>query len=219
MTARQRRINLGFSLVELLVVIGIISLLLALLLPALGRARQRGKQVACESNLHQIGLSLLMYANQSKGWMFPVGPIGGDGLPTTLGTTTPRDQRWPVYVFERWNPPILLCPADDQPAEEHSYLLNQHLSDHRITYSSTRLGGLHSDEVVVMGEKVSGVADYYMEEKEFSRVVEPFRHGLYFGSNYLYLDLHVSTVPPDAARAGIDPWDPPVATTQPTKQQ
>jgi prepilin-type processing-associated H-X9-DG protein len=103
------------------------------------------------------------------------------------------------------------CPSDYQPAEEHSYVLNEHLADHRIKYSDTKLGGLNSTEVVVMGEKVSDVADYYMERKEFARVVEPFRHGLSYGSNYLYLDLHVSTIPPDAARAGTDPWEPPLA--------
>src|SRR5258708_39046710 len=99
MIVQHRKLNCGFSLLELLVVIGIIAMVFALLLPAMARARQRAKQVACASNLHQIGLALLIYANQSKGWMFPVGPPGGDGLPTTLGSTTPRDQRWPVYVF------------------------------------------------------------------------------------------------------------------------
>ena len=205
----------GFTLVEVLIVIGIISVLTALLLPAVTRVRERANQIACESNLDQIGISLLAYANESGGWLFPVGPPGGDGLSTTLGTTVPRERRWPVYVFGQWNPRIMLCPSDDHPAEEHSYLLNEHLADHKVKYSTTRLGGLYSSDVVVMGEKVSGVADYFMEEKEFSRVVEPFRHGLWYGSNYLYLDLHVSPTPPAAAREGIDPWDIPVPLPPP----
>ena len=94
-------------------------------------------------------------------------------------------------------------------------MLNQHLADHRIRYSTTHIGGLTSSEIVVMGEKVSTVADYYMEAGDFNRVVEPFRHGTYYGSNYLYLDLHVSTTPPDEARAGIDPWDPPAQDVTP----
>lgn len=209
LSGSARRTGRAFTLVELLVVIGLIGLLIALLMPALSRARAQAKQVACASNLSQIGSSLLMYANESHGWLYPVGPTGGDGRPTTLGTTVARDQRWPVFVFGTWNPRVLLCPADDQPAEEHSYVLNEHLADHQIRYSTSRLGGLNSTEVVVMGEKVTGVADYFMEQDEFARVVEPFRHGFAYGSNYLYLDLHVSTTPPGEAKAGLDPWDVP----------
>jgi prepilin-type N-terminal cleavage/methylation domain-containing protein len=200
----------AFTLVELIVVIGIVTLIASILLPAINRARERGRQVVCASNLRQIGEQLLIYANRSHGWLYPVGPAGGDGLPTTLGTTVDRSHRWPVYVFGVWNPPIMLCPSDDHPAEQHSYLLNEHLADHQIQYSTSRLGGLYASGVVIMGEKISGISDYYMERDEFARVVEPFRHGLFYGSNYLYMDLHVSSAPPTAAKQGIDPWDVPI---------
>jgi len=202
MKMKSRRGN-GFSLVELLVVIGIIAVLIGLLLPSLAGARRQAKMVQCQSNLQQIGLYLVTYLNDNNGWLFP----------PDLGSNRPRDERWPVHVFKPaiWNPPIMKCPEDLEPAEDHSYILNDHLKVRGVKYHSKWLGKPNT-EIVVMGEKRSSYDDYYMNTDvargvtDYYTKVNPWMHGLRLGSNYLFLDIHVETRTEKEAIAGVDPW-------------
>src|SRR5690348_15851082 len=67
--ARRGNGRFAFTLVELLVVIGIISVLIGILLPALNRARESARQAKCLNNMRQIAVATVMFAQENKGLM------------------------------------------------------------------------------------------------------------------------------------------------------
>jgi prepilin-type N-terminal cleavage/methylation domain-containing protein/prepilin-type processing-associated H-X9-DG protein len=101
----------GFTLIELLVVIAIIAILAALLLPALSSAKQRAWTTSCNSNLHQIGLGMRMFADDNDGY-YP--ESGGDIYWNATDATTGKAS-WMQQIFP-WvgNTNVYNCPGNMQ---------------------------------------------------------------------------------------------------------
>src|SRR5438067_13447338 len=114
LTYRRTLCRKAFTLVELLVVIGIIAILIAILLPALNRAREQAKQVQCLSNLRSLGLAFQMYIQNNKG-RFPR-PAADPQPEDWIYWQTNRDQRLGVivpYFGGKFVESYYRCPSDD----------------------------------------------------------------------------------------------------------
>src|SRR2546430_167439 len=101
----------GFTLVELLVVIGIIAVLIAILLPALAKARFQATLTACASNQRQLGTAMLMYANANHGFL-PRFDLTGGGQ-ANLSDLLGGSDGFFSYFNSKYKVPksILFCPA------------------------------------------------------------------------------------------------------------
>jgi len=185
------RTEKAFTLIELLVVIAIIAILAAMLLPALAKAKESGKRIACLNNLRQLSIATQIYVSDSQGF-----------YPPRSSTS-----RWPNVLYDNYGRSLnlLLCTDEITPpasngstssnnvadAAPRSYFINgwndyfqsdsepQGINDGD---SMNENNIIHPTDTVILGEKLSDHGDFYMDLFEGvlgndSGVANQSRHG------------------------------------------
>jgi len=142
----------GFSLLELLIVIGIIALLLSILTPSLGKAKSAAMRLRCAHNLKQINLAVILYLNGNKD-TYPCAedPVSGDpGNPYWLWMGRGWRSLVEPYLggaIDANNPSVLFCPQDR--AGKHKY---------ESTSYAYSMGFYHSPEQI---DNITSTRDTY----------------------------------------------------------
>lgn len=116
------RCNNTFTLIELLIVIAIIAILVAMLMPALSKTRERARRVVCMNNMKQQGVAFLMYAEQNGGKLPPSAAHFGVGSFVSRYTGSKQNIGYGYLVpdlISEADSRILYCPSSSHPYINH----------------------------------------------------------------------------------------------------
>lgn len=210
----------AFSLTELLVVIAIISLLLALLLPAVQAVRAQARKTECKNNLRQIGLATTMFADTQDGQ-----------FPQSMHTNMHSPEKSWLYTLEPYLESvdaIRICPDDPHAdarlrARGTSYVINDYISInvpgavhnlHKLIAPSRTItmfeGSDYRDPTDRTMEHIHAAKWYSPINVQYDlvwisiiREIQPDRHAVTC-ANYLYADTHVGTIPMSDIRTWAD---------------
>ena len=178
-----------FTLIELLMVIGIIAMLAAMLLPSLRNAKEKGKEIACASKQKQIGQAINMYIDDSEGWLLPFSGVSLF-MSTTLPYLAPNYPGVYEYMCKNKENIIYHCPSatpeDSMSGSLYSYGTNEHMH----SYNPPAAWWIQKITKVSYPEKALLLTDAQLRSVYIDTSKFAFRHS--GKANLLYLDNHCS---------------------------
>lgn len=179
----------AFTLIELLVVVSIIGVLIALLLPALSTAREAAHQIACASNLRQLGIAMLSYTRDNED-LFP-GPAPGEGVPPESWDWIhyrpgfdPKTSAIAPYMGGFLNA-VFVCPSDDTSDRPraielgrvpypYSYSMNAYMANGSNSYNPST--PVRTTSVINPSEKILLVeeSEDTVDDGQFDSLCHPY---------------------------------------------
>ena len=231
---KTRKAGRAFTLIELLVVIAIIGILAGLLLPAMAAAKNKAKKIGCLSNMRQLGIGMMMYADDFDGY-----------LPRTTHGSSSANESW-IHTLRPYLgkvDEVRVCPSDPRGTERltnngTSYIINEFLAVPLMTPFGEELDPVHRVHALPQPAKTMvlfEIADAYgpnvyadhthsrgwfLGWKNVLGDISPDRHRnggrasdrSNGSANYLFADGHVesidATVIKSQVERGINPADP-----------